>query len=121
VLPLCTKVRGFKPGRSRQDFLGRKILSTPSLGGKVKPSVPCRRFGACKRSLNVKCKSQFRQNYRPTFSLTVPRFAARISRVVWTWRHPAAKGETSKTGSHKKPIGCSASWAYAPGRDDKYE
>ena len=29
-----------------------KILSTPSFGGEVKPSVPCRRFAACKRSLN---------------------------------------------------------------------
>ena len=35
------------------DFSGRKILSTPSFGGEVKPSVPCRRFMACKRSLNV--------------------------------------------------------------------
>jgi len=31
--------------------LGEKILSTPSFGGKVKPSVPCRSFTACKRSL----------------------------------------------------------------------
>ena len=32
---------------------GEKILSTPSFGGEVKPSVPCRRFAACKRSLNL--------------------------------------------------------------------
>ena len=31
---------------------GEKILSTPSFGGEVKPSVPCHRFAACKRSLN---------------------------------------------------------------------
>jgi len=30
-----------------------KILSTPSFGGEVKPSVPCRRFAACKRSLEL--------------------------------------------------------------------
>jgi hypothetical protein len=30
----------------------KKILSMPSFGGEVKPSVPCRRFVACKRSLN---------------------------------------------------------------------
>jgi hypothetical protein len=30
---------------------------TPSFGGEVKPSVPCRRFSACKRSLNVPWKS----------------------------------------------------------------
>jgi hypothetical protein len=35
-----------------------------SLGGEVKPSVPCRSFRACKRSLNVTCNSAFRQNYR---------------------------------------------------------
>ena len=32
----------------------QKILSTPSFGGEVKPSVPCRRFAACKRSLNLR-------------------------------------------------------------------
>jgi hypothetical protein len=39
-------------GRSRRIFKGEKILSTPSFGGEVKPSVPCHRFAACKRSLN---------------------------------------------------------------------
>ena len=33
-------------------FLWRKMLGAPSFGGEVKPSVPCRRFAACKRSLN---------------------------------------------------------------------
>ena len=46
------------------DFQGEKILSTPSFGGEVKPSVPCRSFMAWVRSLNVTCKSAFRQNYR---------------------------------------------------------
>ena len=32
-----TRVCAFKPGRR-----AKKILSTPSFGGKVKPSVPCR-------------------------------------------------------------------------------
>ena len=52
VLAFSTQVRGFKPGRSRRIFKGEEILSTPSFGGDVKPSVPCRRFAACKRSLN---------------------------------------------------------------------
>ena len=52
VLAFSTLVRGFKPGRSRRMFKGEKILSTPSFGGEVKPSVPCRRFVACKRSLS---------------------------------------------------------------------
>jgi hypothetical protein len=75
---------------------------------------------ACKRSLNVTWKSEFRQNYQPTFSPTVPPFAARISRIVWMWRHLAAKVGTSKTGSHNKPIGCNASGAYASDPDDEY-
>ena len=52
VLAFSTQVRGFKPNWSRQIFKGEKILSTPSFGGEVKPSVPCHRFAACKRSLN---------------------------------------------------------------------
>ena len=52
VLAFSTQVRGSKPGLSLRIFKGEKILSTPSFGGEVKPSVPCRRFAACKTSLN---------------------------------------------------------------------
>jgi len=31
-----------------------QILSTPSFVGEVKPSVPCHRFAACKRSLELR-------------------------------------------------------------------
>jgi hypothetical protein len=62
--PLVPQVRGFAPGRSRRIFRVKKILSTPSFGGEVKPSVQCRSFTACKRFLNVTCNSAFRQNYR---------------------------------------------------------
>ena len=64
VLAFGTQVRGFAPGRIRRIFRAKKILSTPSFGEEVKPSVPCRSFTACKRSLNVTWKSEFRQNYR---------------------------------------------------------
>jgi hypothetical protein len=92
-----------------------------TFGGEVKPAVPCRRFAACKRSLN-ETKLTFRQNYLPTFSPTVPPFAARISRAIRTWRHLAAEVGTSKKsrggqGLHNKPIGCGASGAYALGPD----
>ena len=46
-----TQVRGFKPGRSRRIFWA-KNSSAPE--GEVKPSVPCRRFAACKTSLNLR-------------------------------------------------------------------
>jgi len=64
VLDFGAQVRGFTPGRSRRIFRAKKILITPSFRGEVKPSVPCRSFTACKRSLNVTCKSTFRQHYR---------------------------------------------------------
>jgi hypothetical protein len=47
VLATGPKVRGFKPRPRSMDFKGDKIRSTPSFGGEVKPSVPCRRFTAC--------------------------------------------------------------------------
>ena len=73
VLPFGTQVHGFKPGRRSRIFQGEKILTTPSFGREVKPFVPCRRFTACKRSLNVTWKSGiFRQNlpaiHRPSSS-----------------------------------------------------
>ena len=34
----------------QSDFSGEKILSAPSFGGEVKPSVPSRKFTACKRT-----------------------------------------------------------------------
>ena len=87
ALPLSIQVRGFKPGRNSQDFQGPKILSAPSFGGEVKPSVLCRRFTACKRCLNVAWKSIFRQNYRTIYSPTkIPPFAAWISRGECKWR-----------------------------------
>jgi hypothetical protein len=67
VLASSTQVRGFKPGRSRRIFQGEKIPSMPSFGGEVKPAVPCLRFAACKRSLNVMWKSALRQNSRLIF------------------------------------------------------
>jgi hypothetical protein len=54
-----TQVRGFEPGRSRRIFQGEKILSMPSFGGEVKPSVPCRGFALCKWSLQIAWNSLF--------------------------------------------------------------
>ena len=81
MLPLSTQVHGFKPGWSRQDFSGRKILSMPSFRKEVKPWVPCRRFVACKRSLNWHGSHSLRQNYQLVLAHIVPPFATRISRV----------------------------------------
>ena len=63
VLGLCNPSSRVQTRPKPLDFWGQKILSTPSFRGEVKPSVPCRRFTACKISLNVTWKSDiFRQN-----------------------------------------------------------
>ena len=80
VLAFGTQVRGFKPGRSRRIFQGEKILSTPSFGGEIKPSVPCRRFTACKSFLKATWKSGISGKiHRPFLVHIVPPLATRIS------------------------------------------
>ena len=72
VLAFGTQVRGF--------FRAKKILSTPSFGGVVKPSVPCGRFAACKRFLNATWKSGISGKiHRPFLAHIVPPLATRIS------------------------------------------
>ena len=98
MLAFSTQVRGFKPGRSRRIFKGEKILSMPSFGGGVKPSVPCCRFAARKRSLNgvevVISAKITRQHSRSQFHL--PPLGSLAS---WrTWRHLVVKVGTSKRG-----------------------
>ena len=80
MLAFATQVREFKPDRSRWIFQGEKILSTSSFGREVKPSVPCRRFTACKRSLNVSGSRAFSSKiHRPFLAHVFPHLAARIS------------------------------------------
>ena len=79
-------------------FLRRKILSTPSFGGEVKPLVLCRRFAACKRSLNLRRSRNLGkitgQISRPQFHLSLLGSLASLR----TYRHLAAKVGTSKGG-----------------------
>ena len=55
--PLVPKFAGSNPDEAVRFYRAKKILSTPSFGGEVKPSVPCRSFTACKRFLNATWKS----------------------------------------------------------------
>jgi hypothetical protein len=88
-----------KPGRNRRIFKGEKILSTPSFGREVKPSVPCRRFAECKRFLELRGSRILdeicRDISRPR---RVPPSAARGLSRCWTWRHLQEKVGTSKGG-----------------------
>ena len=55
MLAFGTQIRRFTPGRSRRIFRAKKSSARPPsspIGGEVKPSVPCRSFTACKRSVN---------------------------------------------------------------------
>ena len=47
-----------------------KILSAPSFGGEVKPSVLCRKITACKRTHKWRGSRHFRQNSRPFLAHT---------------------------------------------------
>ena len=62
-------------------FRVKKVLSTPSFRGEVKPLAPCHRFVACTRFLNG-VKVVVRQNYQNFLTHIVPPFVARISCVV---------------------------------------
>jgi hypothetical protein len=50
-LPLDPRFAGSNPAEDDGFLRVIKIRSTTSFGGEVKPSVPCRRFTACKRTL----------------------------------------------------------------------
>jgi hypothetical protein len=59
------------------DFSGEKILSLPSFGGEVKPSVPCRRFAAFKKSLQLRGSRNCKLNSLGHFSPIVLPFSDR--------------------------------------------
>ena len=75
------------------NWVVKKILSTPSFGGEIKPSVPCPRFAACKRSINLRGSRNLGKITgkisRPQFHL----FATRISRVVADVQAPGGESK----------------------------
>ena len=76
---LVPKFAGSNPDEA-VGFFKAKNLSTPSFGGEVKPSIPCRRFTACKRFLNAMWKSGTSGKiHRPFLAHIVPPLATRIS------------------------------------------
>ena len=80
------------------DMTTEKILTTPSFRGEVKSSVPCRRFAACKISLNLRGSRNLGkitgQISRPQFHLSLLGSFASLR----TYRHLAAKVGTSEGG-----------------------
>ena len=73
-------------------FLGRKTPQHAFFGGEVKPLLSCRRFAACKRSLNL---SGSRNLGKITRQISLPQFhLSRISRIVADVQVPG--GESGK-------------------------
>jgi hypothetical protein len=105
---LVPKFAGSNPVEDVGFLRAKKILSAPSFGGEVKPSVPCRRFAACKRSLN---------GVKVIFSAKLPdNILAYSSVFLASWQtsgHLVAKVGTSKRGGKqlqttpKICLGCS--------------
>ena len=94
-----TQVREFKPGRSRRIFQGEKNPQHAFLRKGSK--VPCRRFTACKRSLNVTWKSGiFRQT---SSAISRPSSSSFHYWGLW-WRHLAVQvGKTKDKGLYNTP------------------
>ena len=113
-----SQVRGFKPDRTRRTFQGEKILSTPSFGREVKPFVPCRKFTARKRSLNVTWKPGiFRQN---SSAISCPSSSSFHYCGLW-WRHLAVQvGKTKDQGLYNKPSAAVHPGALAAGTLPQY-
>ena len=95
---------GSNPAEAVRIFQVGKILSTPSFGGEVKPSFPCRRFTACKRFLND-VEIVIKAKFRTFLTHTVPPFATRISRVVTGAEAP---GGVSRPPRETSPRGFSS-------------
>ena len=79
----------------------RAKKSSARLPSEVKPFVPCRRFTACKRSLNVTWKSGiFRQN---SSAISRPRSSSFHYKGL-CWRHLSVQvGTTKDQGLYNKP------------------
>ena len=118
MLAFGSQFHGFKPGRSRRNFQGEKILNTPSFGSEVNSFVPFRRFTACKRSLNATWKSGiFRQN---SSAISRPSSSSFHYQGLW-WRHLAVQvGITKDQGLYNKPSAAVHPGALAAGTLPQY-
>jgi hypothetical protein len=116
MLASGTQVCGFKPGWSRRIFQAKKILSMPSFGREVKPSVPCRSFAACKRSVHLPWKSHAVGKIESAMSH--PYFLPsliEVSHVTGRGAPLEMTGET-KSGAHRARLfGLGASGLQGPG------
>jgi len=100
--PLVPKFAGSNPAEAVGFLRTKKVLSTPSFRGEVKLSVPCCRFAACKRSLELRGSRILGQICQNISRLRrVPPSAAGGLSLRWMWRHLVEKVGTSKGGGKK--------------------
>ena len=78
-----------------RDFQGEKFLNMYSFGMEVKPPVICRRFAACKRSLNL---SGSRNLVKITEQISRTQFRLSLLGSLASYRHLAAKVRKSEGG-----------------------
>jgi hypothetical protein len=79
---LVPKIVGSNPAEAF-GFFGRKILSMPYFGGEVNPSVPCRRFSACKRNLRFTLKLESAGKIDRLFLAQFHPSLTEVSHVAW--------------------------------------
>jgi hypothetical protein len=94
----------------------KKILSMPSFGGEVNPSVPCRRFAACKRSVHIPWKSHVVRKIgsaisRPYF----PPSLVEVSHVALRGTPLEMMRETKNSAHRARSYGLGASRLQGPG------
>jgi hypothetical protein len=108
MLASGTQVRGFEPSWSCQIFQDEKILSMPSIRGEVKLSGQCRRFAACKRSLQIEWNSLFEINW--AFLAHSSPFPCQRSLVSYAWGLLAVQAGTFKAGLRTKSLRLQHIW-----------
>jgi hypothetical protein len=118
MLASGTQVRGFIPGWSRWIFRAKKSSAClPSAGGGgVKPSVPYRRFAACKRSRPLPWKSNVVGKIRSAISR--PYFLSsliEVSHVAGRAAPLEMTGETKRGAQRARSYGLGASGLQGPG------
>jgi hypothetical protein len=82
--PLVTKFAGSNLAEAVGFLRAKKIYSMPSFEGEVKPSVSCRRFAACERSLELRESRILDEICRKISRPRVPLSAARGLSRHWT-------------------------------------
>jgi predicted RNA binding protein YcfA (HicA-like mRNA interferase family) len=98
VLARGPTVAGSGQAEDRGFVWAIKSLARTSFGGEVKPSVPCRRFTACKRTLHSMSEMLCRPNFLTCFSPVI--FSCFATRWLWLLNQDDSKFVLRQKVSH---------------------